>query len=1028
MVAFAVNTSKNWDSVDFSLRTGPADVYTIAFRARLTIDTDTRYCANSDATKGSMGTLNLNTSQGGELYIDGSKVRLIPFSGGAGTAPAIGDTISQGAVSAYCLGVWSAFNVAPVFSPTAMPASGYIKVKNVVGGTFSAGALTGIGATATGADTVGWIEVIGTEGYAINVYGGWKVTTKGEWFEHSTLVTDGNTATTYQLPASLANTYYAGIWVESAVVGVFEFYPAMGTVVGVGTVGTDQVRGKVCWISSQGLVRLGYDGTNLNGYIPPAGRRIRVPNINLINAPAATPTTNTPPNATVASRFKFGTLYNGDFDIDKVNCSWYLLLTSARLVSITNSAVSESIGLQYIGRRATLTNVGVGQSAVQAITGLVINACPYGMDITDCCVTRATNAAAYIILVQMSSGVTFTRCRSFMTQAKTSGSYGVYIIYGYDIVLDSCTLAMGTNYLAFLRRVTITNTTYFDILGGTTNMAGFSGAIFNCAAVEDATFDNIHFGGLTMVASASSLVQLSQYDNKNIVIRNIGSKAAPLNLGGPTVTDAAWAHTTLSSVATVTSVAHGLKTGDYVVINVSSDPSVIPIGAPRQIIVTGPDTWTLVALGGAATSGTVEYWAAIAGYSIISNSSPLQNSDVTIQRVYVTHGRTNTFPITSVDNFRFRLDNVWADGAYYQTVATFGQQDSVQRGCLCHVSSWATLATAGTHFLDYYFGYLSPTLTGTWTRVGGSTTIVCTLSNHGMITNDGILVNASSDPLALPQGVYTVTALNSYTFLVTGLNAGATSGTFTMENLASAVAVLMNEPSVATQSRVKITGGVPTFSGTGSVGMTTTGDEITYEMHDYILGHTGFPNMKVVTNNLDDRHWIDYQIDLNDGNGYSAWKTLHRPYGCSGSLGAYTIGTPATAIIAAGDYVSGVGIAYGAYVVSVDSTTQCTLSAANTASLTGYHTFRHHPNEVIDSTRGFKMKVKDYVWLGASFNSYIFIYTKSTEASRAVQYPLGGAVYQYPMVRTNPPPRRLMQVPLNSRPMTVPQRSTGPSA
>ena len=74
----------------------------------------------------------------------------IPYDTGSGTVPVYGSSITQGAVSATLAGVY-----AQRFDPRradgkAMPTSGYLMVKNITGGSFSLGALSGISATATG--------------------------------------------------------------------------------------------------------------------------------------------------------------------------------------------------------------------------------------------------------------------------------------------------------------------------------------------------------------------------------------------------------------------------------------------------------------------------------------------------------------------------------------------------------------------------------------------------------------------------------------------------------------------------------------------------------------------------------------------------------------------------------------------------------------------------------------------------------------------------------------------------------------
>ena len=64
-----------------------------------------------------------------------------------------------------------------------------------------------------------------------------------------------------------------------------------------------------------------------------------------------------------------------------------------------------------------------------------------------------------------------------------------------------------------------------------------------------------------------------------------------------------------------------------------------------------------------------------------------------------------------------------------------------------------------------------------WART--TTVVTITKTAHGLITGDSVVVTVTSDATALPLGTYTVTKLTADTFKVTGLNAGAASGTCT---------------------------------------------------------------------------------------------------------------------------------------------------------------------------------------------------------------------------------------------------------
>ncbi|MDZ7906175.1 MAG: hypothetical protein U5N55_10680 [Cypionkella sp.] len=141
---------------------------------RLTIRTDSRWHANAPASMtGSLGSVAISATLGGGYTIDGRNVRWMAYSGGSGSVPAIGTTITQGGVSGYLLGVWASLTSAPTAVGAAVPGSGFLKFREVTGGPYAAGALTGIGATASGPDVVGWIEVVHDQAAAITVPPAW---------------------------------------------------------------------------------------------------------------------------------------------------------------------------------------------------------------------------------------------------------------------------------------------------------------------------------------------------------------------------------------------------------------------------------------------------------------------------------------------------------------------------------------------------------------------------------------------------------------------------------------------------------------------------------------------------------------------------------------------------------------------------------------------------------------------------------------------------------------------------------------
>lgn len=108
MTAFTVNGggTTEWDSLSGGSTNATLDSYAISNSTTLHIACDSYQCGNHTAAFGSLDTVTFS-GIGGRVLIDGTAVRVIPFSTGASTVPAVGTAISQGGVSGALLGVWS---------------------------------------------------------------------------------------------------------------------------------------------------------------------------------------------------------------------------------------------------------------------------------------------------------------------------------------------------------------------------------------------------------------------------------------------------------------------------------------------------------------------------------------------------------------------------------------------------------------------------------------------------------------------------------------------------------------------------------------------------------------------------------------------------------------------------------------------------------------------------------------------------------------------------------------------------------
>lgn len=1009
MVTFAVSTSKNWDSADFSTRVG-ADLYNMSAGARLTIDTDTRWCANSNTMSGTLGQVGLNAAAYpvsgvcGEMYVDGSKVRIIPFTGGAGTVPAYNTTITDGTASSTFLGVWTSFSSAPLAVGAAMSGSGYIKVKNVTGGTYTSGsALIGITASCSGPDTVGWIDVVGVETNTIICYRNNKFTVRGEWFTHSTLVTTGLSGSTYQLPASLANTYYAGVWVDTGVSGAFEFYPSAGSLVAVNSVANDTVRGKVCWISSQGLVRFGYDGTNTNGYLPTVGHIIRVPNINFINTVAASGV-NAVPNATLGTRMEFLTTNGGTIDIDKCNMAWYVNLLQPYSVTMTNTAILDAMTIQEVRQPISLTETHIGITTSGILNTVLFTGLPYGGTCTDCTWTQSSSGGGNVIQVSLIGchNLNFVRCRSFSYGLRITTSNHMYTVVGSDYILwQDCVVGNGDIQLYYSNNLTINNLVWYDNTGvKTPTTQGIN--IFNIGqSCHDILIDGISFGGLLLCQPYGQIIQSVLSNVNNVIVQNVGTPSTPLNLGGTQVDGATWSHVT--TTATVTASNHGLVAGDSLYVNISSDVAVITTALKAVLAAPTTDTFTFTCLNGAAPTGSLSYYPAVTSGFFNLVGVNLDWKNITARRCYLQHARVGCLPLMANDMGYINQYNVWGDT---WNPALQPQRHGITRGIKAGPTFVAQINAYGNHWIDAFISELSLNKSAQlWTRSGTVATITST--THNLKTADIIMVTVTSDPAAIPigglTGQYSVTVLTPNVFTMTCNDAGGTSGTITYENVSGVVGIQANEPDNDTTAQAVIDAGTPAWSGAGTITMYSVGDQVTWTMPDYVIGHTGFPNIfplaTITQANRDNFNWT-YQIDKNDGMGYSGWKNAQYITTGDTTVGGFTVfNIPDTSELAVGDYVvrsNAPTFTFSPFakIVSIDSPTQVTLDLANIQTTAGIPiVFRQYPNEVIDASKGFKLKFRCITRVAnVVAQAFFTLRTTSTDASRALTYPDGGIV------------------------------------
>lgn len=305
----------------------------------------------------------------------------------------------------------------------------------------------------------------------------------------------------------------------------------------------------------------------------------------------------------------------------------------------------------------------------------------------------------------------------------------------------------------------------------------------------------------------------------------------------------------------------------------------------------------------------------------------------------------------------------------------------------------ATASEYGTHIVSGFTAPIGlPSGSGlSWTR--SSTTTTVTKTDHGLYTGQRIqILFSDNQPGAYSAQVAVVTALTKDTFSFTGTNSGATSGTNL--NYCSADGVLIifgNEYNEASQDQFSIIAGTPLFTGAGSILMPTVGDEVEWVTERYITDFDHAENMlPLMFGGTISDYLLTYDIDT--GSGYTgSFKNAYREgTSAAGTSGLYTVTVTDTTGISAGDYVYGIGIASGAKVVTVDSSTQLTLDIVNAATVSGTLRFSYLPNITGLDADGMKLKIRCKT-LTTNVNAITFIrfFFRSTLTTRQVLYPQG---------------------------------------
>jgi hypothetical protein len=506
--------------------------------AILTIRTDTRWHAGKPTgMTGSIGATTINAAQGGGVLIDATKVRWMPFNGGGGNVPAIGATITQGEgenlITGILLGVWTDLASAPLTPGTAMPASGFLKFREVVDGPFAIGALTGITASATAPDRTGWIEVVQEQAVANTVPRLGFFRTRGDWFYLDD--TTGVAGQIIQIPNNGGGTgaHVPAIWIETSPgSGQYEIFTSLLSAHFITTNLSIDARSKFVESLGSGQVRIGNNGTVNVGYLPPAGCKVRIPNIIGRQTTSANRALNLVPHGTLATRPDWTTTSAGFIDLEFFITDWYHLFTAPFKVIHKNCATFDILSTSNNAAPIEVDNLGVGAYNGTSIP-LVLLSNPLGGVIKNSKFFRREAASnGHVCTITTSNDYTFENCHfGVVTYARSTGRA---IATSQSLNLKFLDIYQYNSYTQ--------HTTSFDILHqdldhcdrfvGDTNGTTGMYCIAILTSSNNIKVDRLTFGlkGLITDFCNSFLSPFYSINSSNITFRNAGTRANPLRV------------------------------------------------------------------------------------------------------------------------------------------------------------------------------------------------------------------------------------------------------------------------------------------------------------------------------------------------------------------------------------------------------------------------------------------------------------------------------------------------------------------
>jgi hypothetical protein len=492
-----------------------------------------------------MSSFTMTAASGGEVVISGESVWIIAYDGLIGTpnVPALGTTIrgvTSGATGEL-MNCTSAINAIPTAAGAAMPATGWFKLKSITGTFQDNETLEISGSTdlclANGIGQRGWIEVVMDDAAAWTIGRAQKLTINGDWFVSAT-VGSGAAHQQVQFPNyGGASFFLAGVWVDEAANGTWEFWPA--TITGTGTFWAAanmlaETKNKFCECLGGGIIRFGGNGTTAWGKIPTAGAKFRIPNVLLKSAATASRASDSIPHATTTSRPDFVMTNAGSLDFDKAIGHWNIVSSQAYAISLQNLALFDQYNISETATALVLNECHNGNHLIAQDAAAMILANNYAGGVaTNCKWGRSGTIAAadYGTSIQYCNNLVFAGCHfQGRTLRTNAGAYPAYFAYCDGLIFNDCVIAGSGAYIFTCTNTTLNDTQYCDNYAGISSVTNAPLGALILTNSNGILIDGFSWYTATANQHPDTCIVYTSF-TQNCKMRNIGTFASKLTAG-----------------------------------------------------------------------------------------------------------------------------------------------------------------------------------------------------------------------------------------------------------------------------------------------------------------------------------------------------------------------------------------------------------------------------------------------------------------------------------------------------------------